>query len=125
MGVVMMALLIAMFLVIVVLFYVSHPSRFASQDDARPKAWTDVLGAMDRGEFDTALRIGTMLADRSPGYYYGHQVLATVHLAKGNLKRAEESYARSYQLFPMQPTRERLEAVRELLEQKEISPRNP
>jgi len=124
MSVVTLTLLIAMFVIGVALFFLHWFSDSAAEDAKRYQSWRDVHVAMNEGEFNTAVQIATKLRTRDSGYWWSHVALAEAYLANGNLKGAEASYAKAYQLFPTATTRERLDAVRVLLKERG-NPGNP
>jgi hypothetical protein len=77
--------------------------------------WSPVLAELHRGDYDSALMLGKRLAAKSPSYYYGHEYLGMVYLAKGDLVHAEKEYAWSYELFPSQEDAHILKEIRSRL----------
>ena len=82
-------------------------------------SWRDTRDALERGDFVHALSMARELASENPDYYYGHVVLGIIHLARGEVEKAEKAYQRAYELFPTEENREALEAVRARLEDTE------
>lgn len=79
-------------------------------------SWQSVRRAMDRGDFDYAWRMASDLAKQNEDYYYAHSYLGSIYLAMGELEQAEQSYARAYELFPIEANQKALEAVRAVLQ---------
>ena len=77
--------------------------------------WHEVRMAIDSQFFHEGLSMAMKLTDQEPGNYYGHSLVGRLHLAMGEVEKAEKSYAKAYALFPSEENLKALEAVRRRL----------
>lgn len=75
-------------------------------------SWVEVRSAMHRSDYQKALQLTQKLAAEHPDDYYAHEYLGIIHLAMGDVAKAEAEYARAYELFPEEETRKKLDAIR-------------
>jgi len=91
-----------------VIAFVIHRSYQASQ--ASP--WTDVSTAMRHYDYPKALKLTEELVAAHPDDYYPHSYLGYIYLQMGDLAHAEAEYSHSYDLWPSEDMKKKLEAVR-------------
>jgi tetratricopeptide (TPR) repeat protein len=85
-------------------------------DSARTAtSWGQVTSLMDAAEYDAAMAMTEVLIEKAPDYYYGYSFLGASYLAKGDFAKAEENFAKAYELFPTEDNEKDLLAVREIL----------
>jgi tetratricopeptide (TPR) repeat protein len=81
-------------------------------------SWQEVRNLLDQGEHDKADEMTQRLIKKYPDYWYGYAVLGSLHLELGNLKEAETSYAKAYDLLPIDDNKKMLFAIRTVLKKK-------
>jgi tetratricopeptide (TPR) repeat protein len=82
--------------------------------------WYDVDRNIRLGDFDTAIRIGEQLIQKTPQYPRGHAQLAAAYVVAGKLKEARTHYAEAVRLFPYEEYEKLLIAI-----DKRIATENP
>lgn len=108
-------------LALLVVFYLP----FGGKESLRSKlvygseaSWGNVRYACDCAEYEKALAMTQELVEKAPDYYYGYGYLGLIYQAMGDLTKAEENYAKAYELFPLEENKESLDAVRKRLKSK-------
>jgi cytochrome c-type biogenesis protein CcmH/NrfG len=107
-------LLIGLFLVC---FYISF--KFKSGQRHSSTTWRDVTEACNNLDYAKAATLASSLTRQNPQNYYGYDYLAYIQLCQGDLTHAAVSAERAYELFPTEENRDRLMAVRKLLDKKQ------
>ena len=103
----------------------SHPRQTRQQHEEQPLCWQAVDSAMERLDYDKALSLAQRITAANPDYYYGHLYLGNIHLARGQLDKAESEYSRAYELFPSDDNEKYLSALRKRRERQSTSPSTP
>lgn len=79
-------------------------------------SWSEARSLLDRAEYTKALHMTRELVKKTPKWYYGYSLLGSIHQTMGDLSKAEENYARAYELFPTEENEKDLLAVRKALQ---------
>ena len=126
------ALILLLFIAIAVAAYAylrfrlySHPRQTQQQHEEQPLSWKAVDSAMECLDYDKALSLAQHITAANPDYYYGHLYLGNIHLARGQLDKAEAEYSRAYELFPSEDNEKYLLALRKRRERQSASPSPP
>lgn len=94
----------------------SYLDRINSAKIEKNENWRDVEWALEKLDFQRASSIAQRLVDRFPEDYYGHWQLGSVAARTGDMKKAEQHYARAVDLFPYKKAVEELEAIRQRMQ---------
>ena len=90
----------------------------------KKESWRDVEWAIDNLDFERASTIAHRLVDRFPNDYYGHWQLGWLALRTGDMKMAEQHFARVVEIFPFKNAVEELEVVRQRIQKdRQTSPK--
>lgn len=73
--------------------------------------WSSVQQAIQRHDYNRALKLAKQVVSEDPDDYYAHAYLGYIFSQMGNLNEAEVEYSRAYQLSA-KDLKDRLEAVR-------------
>ena len=84
--------------------------------------WNDVTAACANFDYEKAAALTLRLIDRNPRDYYGYTHLAYIRLCQDDPANAAAAAARAYELFPSEENRDKLAAIRKLLEEKPPAP---
>lgn len=76
-------------------------------------SWYDAENDYRSGRVEEGLRKVRELLKKVPGYPRGYQIQGSLYLLKGDLAKAEESFAKAVELWPSKEHKENLEAIRE------------
>ncbi len=87
-------------------------------------SWSEVSSLMEAAEYDKAMTTTRALIEKSPDYFYGYSYLGGIYLAKGDFAKAEENYAKAYELFPTEQNEKSLSAVRKVLKSRQAEQRS-
>ena len=88
------------------------------QDEQLPPNWTEVSRAYDAGDLETALNIAKQLSAKNPHDWYAYSYLGNLYNSMSDIKSAEKNFAKAYSLFPTKENKERLEAIKKVVDQK-------
>ena len=78
-------------------------------------SWREASSLANKGDFQKAIEMTQRLIQQHPKYYYGYSVLGAFYLETENLKKAEENYAKAYELLPTEENEKMLAAIRKVL----------
>ncbi|MBI5676525.1 MAG: tetratricopeptide repeat protein [Nitrospirae bacterium] len=81
--------------------------------------WHEARNLMDNGNLPSALQMIKRMIDKNPSYYYGYALIGTVYHEMGDLEKAEQNYAKAYDLFPLEDNEKTLKAIREAIKKKQ------
>jgi tetratricopeptide (TPR) repeat protein len=95
--------------------FIQRLSHSPSTCPQRADTWPEVKNLLDQGEHKKADEMTQRLIKKYPNYYYGYAVRGTIHLELGNLQEAEDSYAKAYDLLPIEENEKMLSAIRKVL----------
>ncbi len=82
-------------------------------------SWQEARNLTDKGDLTSAVAMIQRLISRYPEFYYGYALLGSIYHEMGNLKKAEENYAKAFELFPTEDNEKTLKAIRTVLERKQ------
>ena len=82
-------------------------------------SWEDARSLVIKGDLTSAMAMTQRLISKNPKYYYGYALLGSIHHEMGDLKKAEENYAKAFELFPIEDNEKTLKAIRRVLEKKQ------
>jgi tetratricopeptide (TPR) repeat protein len=114
-------IIVSFFLSLIILtIYLTPYLQKQSQDKSEQLApnWTEVSRAYDAGNLETALNIAKQLSAKNPHDWYAYSYLGNLYNSMGDIKNAEKNFAKAYSLFPTKENKERLEAIKSILNQK-------
>lgn len=92
--------------------------QFKDKSEQTGPNWTEVSRAYNAGDLDTALNIAKQLSTKNPHDWYAYSYLGNLYNSMGDIKSAEKNFAKAYSLFPTKENKERLEAIKKVLNQK-------
>jgi tetratricopeptide (TPR) repeat protein len=102
--------------ILVAAIYLSFALR--PKYESAETSWLDVYNATDRNDFAGARKLAEELIEKTPGDYRGHNYLAYIYVAVGDLTNAAKSASTAFNLFPTENYRQDMLAVQKLLEDK-------
>jgi tetratricopeptide (TPR) repeat protein len=97
----------------------SSPVSTRSIPLASPESWTEARDLLDKGRSNAAIEMIKKLIKTNPEYHYGYALLASAYQQSGDWKKAEENYAKAYELFPVEDYEKNLKAIREAMKQRQ------
>jgi hypothetical protein len=101
-------------------FFIASKTRPAHRHSGA--AWSDVTAAWENFDYDKAAALTRQFIDRNPRDCSGYARLAYIQLCQGDLTNAAASAEQAYDLFPTEENRDKLAAIRKLLEEKSPAP---
>lgn len=109
-----------LFVLAVVIFPLAYRTRIAYKGVPQVKdSWEQARCLLDKGDFGLGMEMTQRLIRKNPEYYYGYALLGSVYHETGDLKKAEENYARAFELFPIDDNEKTLKAIRRAMERKQ------
>jgi tetratricopeptide (TPR) repeat protein len=114
-------IIVCFFLALIILTIYLTPyiqKQFKDKSEQLPPNWTEVSRAYDAGDLETALNIAKQLSAKNPHDWYAYSYLGNLYNSMGDIKNAEKNFAKAYSLFPTKENKERLEAIKSILNQK-------
>lgn len=96
--------------------YIQKQSKEKSEQPA--PSWTEVNRAYDAGHLDAALNIAKQLSAKNPHDWYAYSYLGNLYNSMGDIENAEKNLAKAYSLSPTKENKERLEAIKKVLNKK-------
>jgi tetratricopeptide (TPR) repeat protein len=92
--------------------------QFKEKSEQAVLSWTEINRAYDAGHLDTALDMAKQLSAQNPHDWYGYSYLGNLYNSMGDIKNAEKNLAKAFSLFPTKENKERLEAIKKVVNQK-------
>lgn len=77
----------------------------------RAASWYDVDQSVRQGDVGAALRTAQALLAKTPNSPEAHRRLAGVHLAAGDIEKAQKHYSEAFRLFPSEEHQKLLQAA--------------
>ena len=109
-------LIIIFFFIGLTIFLTPYIQRqFKEKSDQTSPSWTEVNRAYDAGHLDAALNMAKQLLAKNPHDWYAYSYLGSLYISMGDIENAERNLAKAYSLFPTKENKERLEAIKKVL----------
>lgn len=76
--------------------------------------WTQISNARNDGDYKKEISLVQELLKDNPNDYYLHGYLGSIYIQIRDLENAEKHFAKAYDLFPLEESAEKLEAIRKI-----------
>lgn len=120
-----MNLIVSVILGILVIFaIVIYPLAYRGRTAYRAApqvmdSWQEARNFIEKGDLVSGMAMTQRLISKNPEYYYGYALLGSVYHEMGDLKKAEENYAKAFKLFPIEDNEKTLKAIQKALGRKQ------